>query len=115
MASIQWFESPDRSLAGTQAGLSMTYFLDSRRPVFVFSAEESRLKVSGRGTLWLVQQGLDLSGACRSAAQSVGGEGGGHRVASGATIPGDRRDDFLAAADRIVGEQLPGLAAGGAS
>ncbi|MGC2034127.1 MAG: DHH family phosphoesterase [Thermoplasmata archaeon] len=115
MTSIQWFESPDRSLAGTQAGLGMTYLLDFHRPVFVFSTEDDRLKVSGRGTLWLVQQGLDLSIACRVAASTVGGEGGGHRVASGATIPGDRRDDFLAAANRIVGEQLSGLAAGSAA
>jgi RecJ-like exonuclease len=42
----------------------------------------------------------------REASQAVGGDGGGHDVAAGATIPTDERDAFLAEADRIVGEQL---------
>jgi len=44
--------------------------------------------------------------ALRVAAAAVGGEGGGHKVASGATIPVDGRDAFLSDANRIVGEQL---------
>ncbi|MCI4354997.1 MAG: DHH family phosphoesterase [Thermoplasmata archaeon] len=107
LRSIQWFESGENTLAGTQAGLSMNYLLDPRRPVFAFSASGASLKLSGRGTLWLVGQGLDLATVCRSAADHVGGEGGGHRVAAGATIPIDRRDQFLAEADRLVGAQLP--------
>jgi single-stranded-DNA-specific exonuclease len=88
----------------------MNYLLDPRRPVFVFSASGASLKISGRGTVWLVDQGLDLSTVCRAAADRVGGEGGGHRVAAGATIPIDRRDPFLAEADRLVGAQLPAVA-----
>jgi len=42
----------------------------------------------------------------REAGRAVGGDGGGHDVAAGATIPIDERDAFLAAADRLVGEQL---------
>ncbi|MCI4361179.1 MAG: DHHA1 domain-containing protein, partial [Thermoplasmata archaeon] len=111
LPSVQWFESPDTTLAGTQAGLSMNYLLDPKRPVFVFSHgyDDHTLKVSGRGTLWLVDQGLDLTVVCRAAAEAVGGEGGGHRVASGATIPSGGRDGFLAAADRLVGQQLATL------
>ncbi|MCI4353805.1 MAG: DHH family phosphoesterase [Thermoplasmata archaeon] len=107
LRSIQWFESGENTLAGTQAGLSMNYLLDPRRPVFVFSRSGTVLKLSGRGTVWLVGQGLDLATVCRTAADHVGGEGGGHRVAAGATIPGDRRDAFLEVADRLVGSQLP--------
>ncbi|MCI4361048.1 MAG: DHHA1 domain-containing protein, partial [Thermoplasmata archaeon] len=107
LRSIQWFESGETTLAGTQAGLAMNYLLDPRRPVFVFSAAGASIKLSGRGTLWLVGQGLDLATVCRTAAEHVGGEGGGHRVAAGATIPIDRRDPFLEQADRLVGAQLP--------
>jgi single-stranded-DNA-specific exonuclease len=110
LRSIQWFESGETTLAGTQAGLAMNYLLDPRRPVFVFSASGPSLKISGRGTVWLVGQGLDLSTVCRAAAEHVGGEGGGHRVAAGATIPIDRRDPFLAEVDRLVGAQLPAVA-----
>ena len=107
LRALQWFESEETTLAGTQAGLAMNYLLDPHRPVFVFTASDRSVKLSGRGTLWLVEQGLDLSTACRSAASLVGGEGGGHRVAAGATIPLGTRDAFLAEADRIVGGQLP--------
>jgi single-stranded-DNA-specific exonuclease len=107
LSAIQWFESPELTLAGTQAGLAITYFLDPYRPVFVFSRSEGSTKVSSRGTTWLVGQGLDLALACREAAAKVGGEGGGHRVASGATIPSDREEEFLQEADRLIGTQLP--------
>ncbi len=108
MSSLQWFESPDTTLAGTQAGMAILYLLDPERPVFVFSDGSDSVKVSGRTTLALVDRGVDLAAACREAAAAVGGEGGGHRVASGATIPPGSRDRFLAAANRVLGGQLGG-------
>jgi single-stranded-DNA-specific exonuclease len=108
---LQWFESPDATLAGTQAGLGITYLLDPHRPVAVFTPSSEGLKISTRGTLWLVSQGLDLARVCRDAAKAAGGEGGGHRVAAGATIHEDRRDIFLSTAERILSEQLVAEAA----
>ena len=107
LASIQWFESGEPTLAGTQAGLAMSYVLDPRRPTFALTPSGDHYKVSGRGTIWLVGQGLDLAIACRDAAKGAGGEGGGHRVAAGATVPTAGRDRFLSEVDRIVGTQLP--------
>ena len=107
MGSLRWFESPEMPLAGTQAGLAMTYLLPPDVPVFVFSDLGSApTKVSARGLTRQVERGLDLAAVCRSAAATVGGEGGGHRVASGATIPPGTRDRFLEAADREVARQL---------
>ncbi|MGI0150793.1 MAG: DHH family phosphoesterase, partial [Thermoplasmata archaeon] len=106
--ALQWFESPDGALAGTQAGLAMTYLLDPSRPVVVASpADDGPIHLSARGTTYLVGLGLDLATALREAARAVGGEGGGHRVASGATIPAGRLEEFLAHVDRIVGAQIP--------
>ncbi|HLM70969.1 MAG TPA: DHH family phosphoesterase [Thermoplasmata archaeon] len=114
MRFLRWFESPETTLAGTQAGLAMNYLLPPDRPVFVFTnGGPGPTKVSARGTLRLVGRGLDLSTACQVAAGAVGGEGGGHRVASGATIPAGTRLAFLEAADRVLAEQLgasPGAA-----
>jgi single-stranded-DNA-specific exonuclease len=107
LTAIQWFQSPELTLAGTQAGLAITYFLDPFKPVFVFSPGDGSIRVSSRGTTWLVSRGLDLAAACQAAAAKVGGEGGGHRVASGATIPPDREQEFLQEADRIIAKQLP--------
>jgi RecJ-like exonuclease len=42
----------------------------------------------------------------REAARAVGGDGGGHDVAAGATIPAGTRAEFLVHADRLVGDQL---------
>jgi len=107
MRFLRWFESPESTLAGTQAGLAMNYLLPPDHPVFVFSHEPGKpTKVSSRGLLRQVTRGLDLSAACRIAADRVGGEGGGHRVASGATIPAGTRDAFLTAADQVLAEQL---------
>ncbi len=114
MSALQWFESPDTTLAGTQAGLAMNYLLDPERPVFVFSpGDAGTSKVSARGTTRLVGRGLDLASACRIAAGEVGGEGGGHTVASGATIPATARDAFLAVLDREIRGQFAQHAAGG--
>jgi single-stranded-DNA-specific exonuclease len=107
MSSLQWFESPDPTLAGTQAGMAILYLLDADRPVFVFTGGDGTpIKVSSRATRELVDRGLDLSAACRDAALAVGGEGGGHRIASGATIPPGTRSKFLDEANRIVARQL---------
>jgi single-stranded-DNA-specific exonuclease len=107
MRFLRWFESPETTLAGTQAGLAMNYLLPPDHPVFVFSdGGAGPTKVSARGTLRQVGRGLDLSVACRVAADAVGGEGGGHRVASGATIPPGSRPAFLETADRVLAEQL---------
>jgi RecJ-like exonuclease len=112
MSALQWFESPEATLSGTQAGLAMNYLIDPNRPVVAFSEVGDRIKVSGRGTLWLVGRGLDLASALREAADAVGGEGGGHRVASGATIPKGTRDQFLGEANRRIQLQIPIAEAG---
>ncbi len=106
---LKWFESPEMPLAGTQAGLAMSYLLTPEVPVFVFTdAGAEPTKVSSRGLVRQVERGLDLASVCRVAASEVGGEGGGHRVASGATIPPGARERFLEAADRELGRQLGG-------
>ncbi|HKS59321.1 MAG TPA: DHHA1 domain-containing protein, partial [Thermoplasmata archaeon] len=109
MPALQWFESPETNLAGTQAGLAMNYLVDPRRPLVVLSPGSPETKVSGRGTPWLVDQGLDLATALREAAAAVGGEGGGHKVASGATIPTAARETFLSDLNARVARQIPRL------
>jgi single-stranded-DNA-specific exonuclease len=104
---LRWFESTESTLAGTQAGMAMNYLLPPDRPVLVLSdGTTAPGKVSGRGTLRLVGQGLDLSSALRTAADAVGGEGGGHPVASGATIPPGTWAKFRDVASRLVAAQL---------
>jgi RecJ-like exonuclease len=108
---LQWFDAGTRireTIVGIVAGMAMgSAGLGRDRPVVAFAEKsEDALKVSARGTHALVRRGLDLSAVMDEAAGAVGGEGGGHDVAAGATIPAGERDAFLEAADRLVGEQL---------
>ncbi|WP_434521198.1 DHHA1 domain-containing protein [Halorubrum sp. AS12] len=108
---LQWFDAGSRireTIVGIVAGMAVgSPAVDRSKPVIAFAEESAEeLKVSSRGSHALVRQGLDLSAVMREASQSVGGDGGGHDVAAGATIPIDERDAFLAAADELVGEQL---------
>jgi RecJ-like exonuclease len=54
----------------------------------------------------MTKLGLDLSVAMREASEAVGGSGGGHNIAAGASIPCKREDDFLQAIDAIIYRQL---------
>ncbi|AXR76433.1 DHH family phosphoesterase [Natrarchaeobaculum sulfurireducens] len=117
---IQWFHAGDRireTIVGIVAGMAMGNAGVSRsKPIFAFaekSAEEAsgsggdaEVKVSARGTHSLVRRGLDLSVVMGEASRAVGGDGGGHDVAAGATVPSGAEDEFVVRADEIVGEQL---------
>ncbi|MDQ1372372.1 MAG: single-stranded-DNA-specific exonuclease [Candidatus Thermoplasmatota archaeon] len=106
MANIQYFEAPDPSLAGAQCGLAMQYILDQAKPTIAISRVNGKVKVSTRGTKHLVSKGLDLSSGLKRAAEKVGGVGGGHSVAAGATIPEAKLDEFLSILDETVGKQM---------
>lgn len=103
---LQWFEAPDGTLAGAEAGLAMQYILDQSKATLALSKAGDSVKVSSRGTKHLVSKGLDLSAALKKAAEKCGGTGGGHAVAAGATIPAGKEQELLEAADDIIGLQL---------
>jgi len=106
MEHIQYFHAPDPALAGAQCGLAMQYILDQSKPTLALSKSRGKIKVSSRGTKYLVSKGLDLSSALKKSAEKLGGIGGGHAVAAGATVPIDKEEEFLKSVDDIVGLQL---------
>jgi len=108
---VQWFDAGTKireTIVGIVAGMALGADGVRRdRPIVAFaSAGDDEVKVSARGSHTLVREGLDLSTVMREAARSVGGDGGGHDVAAGATIPAGEQAAFVAAADDIVAEQL---------
>jgi RecJ-like exonuclease len=107
---IQFFYCEEPSLAGSVAGAGIQFYFDQSRPVFGLSAMERVTKISARGTREQIARGIDLATACREAAESVEGDGGGHNIASGATVPKGKEEKFLGLADEIVGRQLRGSA-----
>ncbi len=103
---IQFFYCDDASLSGSVAGTGMQFFFDQARPVLSLSVLDGQTKVSARATRGQIASGVDLAVALREAAASVGGNGGGHNIASGATIPKGKEDKFVGMVDEIVGRQL---------
>jgi RecJ-like exonuclease len=108
---LQWFDAGTEireTIVGIVAGMAVGVDgVDPDRPIVAFAEkDEGNLKVSSRGTPTLVRRGLDLSTVMGESATAVDGEGGGHDVAAGATIPEDSRRAFLDRADAIVGDQL---------
>jgi len=110
MAALQYFHGGDQ-IRDTVVGIaaSMAYNapgVSKELPILAFANADDGIKVSARGTKDLVARGLDLSTIMREAAKSVGGEGGGHQVAAGATIPPGKEQEFLSMVDRMVTQQL---------
>ncbi|ELY64647.1 DHH family phosphoesterase [Natronococcus jeotgali] len=130
---VQWFHAGDRireTIVGIVAGMAMGNDGVSRsKPIIAFAEKSAErdaanpsgdaageegggadvaeeVKVSARGTHGLVREGLDLSVVMGEASRAVGGDGGGHDVAAGATVPAGREAEFVERADEIVGEQL---------
>jgi RecJ-like exonuclease len=103
---VQWFEPPARHIAGPLAGLGMIYLFPKDAPVISLYPDGNTLSVSARATDRLVDQGVDMAHAMAVAAGELGGRGGGHPVAAGASVPIDTRDSFVDRVDEIVGEQL---------
>jgi single-stranded-DNA-specific exonuclease len=109
LKNIQYFDAGDSirdTIVGIVAGMSFQ-MADRSMPILAFArTPEGELKVSARGTQDLVKSGLDLSDAMSSAARSLGGAGGGHNVAAGATISPQAKEEFLQMVDAIVGRQI---------
>ncbi len=106
MEAIQYFYSEEPTISGAVAGIGREYLFDHDMPAFGLSISDGKVEISARGSNELVERGLNLAEACRKAAESVGGRGGGHPIASGATIPEGTDTEFLRLADEIVKEQL---------
>ncbi len=101
-----WYINTVDALSTGNLASTIVRYLHPELPAICINESEGILKVSARGTRELVSQGLDLSFAIKEAASRVGGSGGGHSVASGASIPLGNADKFLSTVDKIIGFQL---------
>jgi len=108
LENIQYFHARDNipdTIVGIVAGMCF-YKGNSEKPIVAFAESDRGVKVSARATYRLVERGVHLAKAIKEAAESVGGIGGGHSIAAGATIPEGKEDEFLRILDRIIGEQM---------
>jgi RecJ-like exonuclease len=76
-------------------------------PIIGFAEKENgEIKASARAPSALQHMGIDLSRAMQRAASRLGGSGGGHEVAAGATLPKGKEDEFLSILEQELNAQL---------
>ncbi len=107
---IQWFDAGSEireTVVGIVAGMILSSSECTRNiPIIAFADSDDGVKVSARADRSLVDRGLNLSEVMKTAAGLVGGFGGGHSVAAGATIPPDRKEEFLDIVEDLVSSQV---------
>ncbi|MDR3283161.1 MAG: DHH family phosphoesterase [Candidatus Methanoplasma sp.] len=106
LENIQWFDSSASGFTGVVCGVAMQFIGNPGKPVIGVNRSGDSAKVSSRGTWALLDRGVDLSAALKRACEAVGGNGGGHKIASGGSFPSARTEEFLHVLDKIIGEQV---------
>ena len=107
---IQWFDAGSEikeTVVGIVAGMVLSSGDCARNiPIIAFADSDDGVKVSARADRSLVDRGLVLSRMMKTASELVGGYGGGHTVAAGATIPPDQKERFLDIVEDLVSSQV---------
>ncbi|HIH78522.1 MAG TPA: DHH family phosphoesterase [Halobacteria archaeon] len=108
--NLQYVNIDKKGITGEVASTIIRY-VSPNLPIFAINTANGEngngeVKISARGTNYLIRRGLDLAKVTNIAAKKVGGRGGGHNIASGASIPSDKVDLFLNTADEIIGRQI---------
>ncbi|AKB27452.1 Single-stranded-DNA-specific exonuclease RecJ [Methanosarcina siciliae T4/M] len=109
LENIQYFDAGSQikeTIVGIIAGMSSTIVENRNLPIIAFANTEGGIKVSARGTQDLIRRGVNLSEAMSTVSAEVGGAGGGHDIAAGATIPVNMKEDFARKLDIFIGKQL---------
>lgn len=114
---IFYFYVQATGITGVLAGILAEY-VHTKKPLIVLNkkdgeGERTATKISARCNKKLLApsegEGVDLAKALEKAATAVGGFGGGHPVAAGASIPNGSEEKFIASIDSIIGEQRRSL------
>jgi len=107
---LQYFDALDEikpNIIGTIAGLMLgNEGTDPYKPIVGMARTSAGVKVSARSSRILVLKGVDMASAIRVAALSVGGRGGGHTVACGATIPEEEKEKFIKVFEKELVKRL---------
>jgi RecJ-like exonuclease len=108
LSNLQYFDAGKaipETIVGIVAGMS--HSSNNRHlPIIAFADSEEGHKVSARGTQELVNRGLNLSEAISKVCQEIGGAGGGHDIAAGATVPSGKKELFIEMLNSIIATQI---------
>ncbi|WP_406659962.1 DHH family phosphoesterase [Methanolobus sp. ZRKC3] len=108
LSHLQYFDAGSKipeTIVGIVAGMS--HSSNNRYlPIIAFANSDDGYKVSARGTQELVNRGLNLSDAISKVCQEIGGAGGGHDIAAGATVPAGKKEIFIEKLNAIIATQI---------
>jgi RecJ-like exonuclease len=103
---FRYFYSIDSSLGGVIGGIATNFIFDKEKPLISLVKKNDEIHISARGNQFLVKKGLDLGFAMKDVANRIGGHGGGHKIAAGATISSNKEKEFLEMVDKIIIDQI---------
>ncbi|MDD2439868.1 MAG: DHHA1 domain-containing protein, partial [Methanosarcinaceae archaeon] len=109
LENLQYFDAGSEikeTIVGIIAGMSSTIVPNRNLPIIAFANSEEGIKVSARATQDLIRKGVNLSEAMEKVSTEVGGAGGGHDIAAGATIPKGNQEECIQKLDLFIGKQL---------
>ncbi|NPA74574.1 MAG: DHH family phosphoesterase [Euryarchaeota archaeon] len=96
----------DENIVGIVASMVLTEE-NNELPIVAFAdSDDGNIKVSVRSPRSFVDRGVDFSIIMKAASEAVGGAGGGHNIAAGATIPQGKEEEFLDIVERMIKKQL---------
>jgi single-stranded-DNA-specific exonuclease len=82
------------NIIGTVCGMAVQQ--SWKKPIIgIAKGENSTIKISSRATRRLVDEGVNLGKMLKESVAGIGGVGGGHKIAAGASIPKDKINEFL--------------------
>jgi RecJ-like exonuclease len=109
LSNLQYFDAGSvipETIVGIVAGMSHSSAGNRKLPIIAFADKDDGYKVSARGTQELVNRGLNLAEALSIVCQELGGAGGGHDIAAGATVPFGKKEEFIQKLNSAIAAQL---------
>jgi RecJ-like exonuclease len=108
---LQYFHAGEHirdTIVGIVTGMLLhSTLVRGETPLIGFAEkEDGEVKASARAPSVLQRRGVDLSKAMQKVAGRLGGIGGGHEMAAGATIPKGKEKEFLLLLEREIINQL---------
>jgi RecJ-like exonuclease len=97
-------------IIGTISSILVSGLPNVEKPLIAYAnvPGEGLAKLSSRTTDIAVHKGVNLGVVMRLAAEPLEGKGGGHNIAAGGQVPLEKAEEFVKAANELVGRQLRG-------
>ncbi|MCX8175844.1 MAG: DHH family phosphoesterase [Candidatus Bathyarchaeota archaeon] len=97
----------EKMLSPITSILSSSFNFKPDKPIIALTkTRNGKVKISARASQILVDKGLNLGLIMQEVSEKVGGKGGGHNIAAGATIPEKSEEEFIKYVNRAVGKEL---------